>query len=212
MYRLHFAPGYSSMAPHMVLRLIGCPFECIPVDLAHGENQGASFLALNPLGRIPVLQDGTLVLTEAAAICLHLADKHPGAGLVPPLGSAQRADVYRWLFYLSNTLQAEMFCWFYPERHADDPAAVDSVKAHAKTRIAGMFDHLALHLSKGGPYLCGKDLSVADPFLLMLAYWALDMQRPARAVPHLGPYLERLAQLPAVTATFQAEGLAQPWF
>lgn len=212
MYRLHFAPGYSSMAPHMVLRLIGCPFECIPVDLAHGENQGTSFLALNPLGRIPVLQDGTLVLTEAAAICLHLADKHPGAGLVPPLGSAQRADVYRWLFYLSNTLQAEMFCWFYPERHAVDPAAVDSVKAHAETRIAGMFDHLALHLSKGSPYLCGKDLSVADPFLLMLAYWALDMQRPARAVPHLGRYLGRLAQLPAVTATFQAEGLAQPWF
>lgn len=212
MYRLHFAPGYSSLAPHMVLRLIGCPFECVPVDLAGGEHQNASFLALNPLGRIPVLQDGVLVLTEAAAICLHLADKHPGAGLVPPIGSAQRADVYRWLFYLSNTLQAEMFCWFYPERHADGAAAESTVKARAEARIAGMFDHLAAHVSKGGSYLCGQDLSVADPFLLMLAYWALDMQRPARAVPGLAPYLAGLTQRPEIAATFEAEGLAPPWF
>ncbi len=212
MYRLHYAPGYSSMAPHMVLRHIGAPFELVVVDTANGEHLREPFLRLNPLGRIPVLEDGPLVLTESAAICLHLADQHPEAGLMPPVGTPERAELYRWLFYLSNTLQAEMFTWFYPDRLTDDEAAAVQVKAHAETRIAGMFDYLADHLSMRGPNLCGDRFTVADPFLVMLTYWALDMKRPAREVTHLGDYLTRQTEVPSVRAALDAEGLVGPWF
>lgn len=212
MYRLHYAPGFSSMAPHMVLRHIGAPHELVAVDVANGEHQREPFLKLNPLGRIPVLEDGPLVLTESAAICLHLADKHPEAGLAPSLGSAERAELYRWLFYLTNTLQAEMFTWFYPDRLTDDEVAAAQVKAHAEARIDGMFDHLAGHLTKRGPNLCGERFTVADPFLVMLAFWALDMKRPARDVRHLDEYLARQTSIPAIRGALETEGIALPWF
>lgn len=212
LYRLHYAPGFSSMAPHMVLRHIGAPFELVTVDVANSEHHREPFLRLNPLGRIPVLEDGPLVLTESAAICLHLADKHSEAGLMPAVGSVERAELYRWLFYLSNTLQAEMFTWFYPDRLTDDGAAAAQVKAHAEARIAGMFDYLAGHLSTRGPNLCGDRFTVADPFLVMLTYWALDMKRPAREVAHLGAYLARQTAVVAIRAALDAESLSQPWF
>lgn len=212
MYRLHYTPAFSSLAPHMVLRHLGVPFEPVLVDMEDGENRRGPFLALNPLGLVPVLEDGPLVLTETAAICLHLADRHPEAGLAPPIGTNERAELYRWLMYLTNTLQAEFFIWFHPDRLSDDEATAAHVKAHAEARIDAMFDHIASHLAMHGPNLCGQRFTVADPFLVMLALWGLDLKRPAREVAHLNAYLERQTRLPSIRATLDAEGLPQPWF
>ena len=66
-----------------------------------------------------MLVDGDLVLYETAAICLHLVDTHAHAGLAPPLGTPARALFYQWLVWLTNTLQATLIVYFYPERWAD---------------------------------------------------------------------------------------------
>lgn len=215
MLRLHYYPGNASLAPHVLLHEIGAPFELVLVDRTRDAHKSAAYLQLNPNGLIPVLQDGPLVLYETAAICLHLADTHPAARLAPPLGSVERAHFYKWLVWLTNTLQALLIHYFYPERLVNDgdSAAAAQVKAHAEARIATLLQQLDNQLaSHGGPWLLGADYSAADPYAWMLCRWTRGFEtRPARDYPQLGPYLQRLLQRPALQRALAAEGLAPPW-
>ena len=97
---LYYYPGNASMAPHMVLEEIGAPFELRRVERERDAHKAPDYLRLNPNGLIPAFVDGDLVLFEAAAICLHLADRNPRAALVPELGTAARALFYKWLIHL----------------------------------------------------------------------------------------------------------------
>ncbi len=215
MIQLHYYPSNASLAPHVLLHEIGVPFERVLVDRTQGAHKSAAYLQLNPNGLIPVLQDGPLVLYETAAICLHLADTHPAARLAPPLGSVQRAHFYKWLVWLSNTLQAMLIHYFYPERLVNDgdAAAAAQVKAHAEARIAAMLqqidDQLASH---GGPWLLGQDYGAVDAYAWMLCRWTRGFDtRPARDYAHIGPYLQRLLERPALQRVLAAERLAAPW-
>jgi len=114
--RLHYLPGTAAMAPHATLAEIGVRYELVRVERDEDGRPSAAYLALNPWGKIPTLEDGDLVLTESAAICLYLADKYPDARLAPPPGSVERAELYRWLLWLTNTVQAAQMRHFYPER------------------------------------------------------------------------------------------------
>src|SRR5512143_3511809 len=118
MIRLHYHPGNASLAPHMLLEELGAPFELVFVDRANAAHKSPEYLRLNPNGQIPVLVDGDLVLYEAAAICLHLVDTHPAAGLAPAPGTPERAHFYKWLVWMTNTLQPMLMTYFYPERCA----------------------------------------------------------------------------------------------
>ena len=209
--RLHYHPGNASLAPHILLEEIGAPFELVFVDRAQGAHKSAAYLALNPNGLIPVLTDGALVLFEAAAICLHLADTHPQAALEPALATPQRAQFYKWLAWLTNTLQATLIVYFYPERWADTPDAAAQVKAHAEAKIGAMLELLDAELARhGGPWLLGDAFSAVDAYALMLCRWTRGLARPARALPRLGPYLQRVLARPAVARVFEREGLAPP--
>ena len=211
MPELHYHPGNASLAPHLLLEEIGAPFGLVFVDRAQGAHKSAAYLALNPNGLIPVLTDGDLVLFEAAAICLYLADAHPQAALAPALGTAQRAQFYKWLIWLTNTLQATLIVYFYPERWADTPDAVAQVKAHAEAKIGAMLDQFDAELARhGGPWLLGEAFSAVDAYALMLCRWTRGLARPARSLPHLGPYLQRMLARPATRRVFEREGLAPP--
>jgi glutathione S-transferase len=212
LYQLYFYPGNANLAPHMVLREIGAPVELVRVDRDRQAHKGAEYLKLNPNGVIPVLVDGDLVLYEAAAICLHLADRHPEAGLAPALATQERAHFYKWLIYLTNTVQAELLTYFYPERWHAEPTGAAVVKASAEARVGTMLDRIEAGLANAGPFLLGERLSAADFYLFMLARWTREMARPARDLPALRRLLDRLAARPAVSATFAAEGLSPPLF
>ncbi len=215
MRQLHYNPSTASMAPHIVLREIGAPFELVLVDRAQDAHKSAEYLRLNPNGLIPVFVDGNLVLYESAAICLHLADCSPHAALVPPPGTAARAHAYKWLMWLTNTLQPTLMTYFYPERWmgAGNGSGAQELKACAEQRAGALLDQLDAELSRHGePWLLGADYSVVDPYCLMLCRWTRNFShRPARGRPHLGPYLQRVLHRPAVQAAFTAEQLAQPW-
>jgi len=213
MYKLYYYPGNANLAPHMLLEELGVPYELALVDRTKNAQHSAEYLKLNPNGRIPTLVDGELVLFESAAICLHLVDRHPEAGLAPALGTAERAHFYKWLVYLTNTLQAELMMYFYPERWAEDEAAVAQVKAHAETRVGGMLDLLDRTLAEnGGPYLLGTQLTAADFYLFMLSRWTRMMHNPARNRAHLGAFLKMMVERPSVRRTLEQEGLGEPLF
>lgn len=209
MYRLYYYPGNASLFPHMVLREIGAPFELALVDRTQGAQHSADYLRLNPNGRIPVLVDADTVLFETAAIVLYLCDRHPEAGLAPPFGTAERGQFYKWMFYLSNTPQAEFRAWFYPEQHVADPALADTVKQAARVRLDGMFDRIEAQLA-GRDWLLESGFSAADLFLCMLVRWGRTLPRPPRDLPELGAHAKRVLARPAVQATLDAERIGPP--
>ncbi len=213
MIRLHHHPGNASMTPHIVLEELGVPFALELVDRASGAHKSPAYLKLNPNGLIPVLVDGDLVLYETAAIVLHLVDTHPAAGLAPAVGTAGRAQFYKWLVWLAASLQAQMPLYFYAERHVADGNAdgAAQVKARAEERIAALVDQIDAQLaSHGGPWLLGETYTALDPYAFMLCRWTRGMRRPARTLAHVGPYLQRVLARPAVQRAIATEQLPPP--
>jgi glutathione S-transferase len=220
MFRLHYYPSTASMVPHIVLEELGVPYQRVLVDRAVNAHKAPEYLKLNPNGLIPVLtQDefpgAPLVLYETAAIVLHLCDTHPDAGLAPPVGSVARALFYKWLMWLTNTLQATLIVYFYPERWvaAGNAAGAAEVRAAAEAKIAGLLDQLDAELARHGQaWFMGADYSALDAYVFTLCRWTRNFASiPARNRPYLGPYLQRMLARPAVQRVLAAEQLQPPY-
>lgn len=184
---LYFAPGASSMAPHIALHEIGCPFEAISVSFRRHENRTPAFLALNPLGQAPVLTIDGRPLTEVAGILLYLAKAHPEARLLPDDAEGQ-GRVVAWMSYIAATV--------HPTRRQG--------LEHAQ-RIWGVTDARlgANTWAVGGAY------SIADIHLFRLFWRFFNSLKPARAAyPNLIPHYERMMARPAVIKTIEVESAA----
>jgi glutathione S-transferase len=212
---LHYFPSNASFAPHVLLLELGVPFELAFVDRHQGAHKTPAYLALNPNGLIPVLEDGDLVLYETAAILLHLADTHPAAALAPALGTAERAEFYKWMVWLTNTLQATLIHYFYPDRmvEAGNLEGAAQVKAAAEAKVVACLGQIDAQLAgHGGPWLLGAAYSAADPLAFMLCRWTRGFaSHPARSFTHIGPYLQRMLERPAVQRAIATERLPRPW-
>ena len=215
MIQLHYYPSTASMVPHILLEEIGLPYERVLVDRTVGAHKSAAYLKLNPNGLIPVLTEDGLVLYETAAIVLHLCDTHPQARLAPPVGSAERAHFYKWLVWCTNTLQATLIVYFYPERWMDDgnAAGVAQLKAHAERKVGGLLDQLDAELERhAGPWFAGGVYTALDPYVFTLCRWTRNFKSPpARERRHLGPYLQRMLERPSVQRVIANEKLAAPF-
>lgn len=219
MIDLHHSPGTASMAPHFLLLELGLQHRLVPVDPAQLGHKTADYLRLNPNGLIPAmvhrgLEGGDLVLYESAAICLYLADLQPQAGLMPAVGTRERALATQWLVWLTNTLQATLIHYFYPERmvNAGDAAAAAQVKAAAEARVGSLLPQLQAQCTgHGQPWLLGARFSLVDLYAFMLCRWTRNFGQPARSVPGLDAWLQRVMARPAVQQGFAIEGLALPW-
>jgi glutathione S-transferase len=212
MLQLHYHPSDASLMPHILLEELGVPFELKLVDRANNAQKSPQYLKLNPNGLIPVLVDGDLVLYETPAILMHLADTHPQAALLPPIGTAERAHAYKWMVWMSNSLQAQLVLYFYAERYVD-AAAMPDFRARVEARIAALLDQLEAQLtSAGGPWLLGANYSAADCMAFVLCCWTRNLQRPANSLLALGAYLTRMRQRAAVQRAVATENLPETFF
>lgn len=199
---LYWRPGTASMAPHAALGEIGVDYRL--VEIGRNEAQGdESYRTLNPLGVVPTLVDeeSGLVLTESAAILLYLGDRFPEAQLAP----ADRADYYRWLVFLTNTVQTAMLRWFYPERYGEG----DAVTAAAARDAGEAFDVLDSAL-EGRTWLAGEHRTGADLFLFMVTRWARRLEHPAWDRPNLRLHFLAVFELPGVRRMLDEQGLDTP--
>lgn len=219
MLQLHYFPSNASFTPHVLLEEMGLPFELKLVDRTQNAHKFAGYLKLNPNGLIPVLVDGDLVLYETAAICLHLTDTHSEKNLAPAVGTRERALFYKWLMWMSNTLQPALIMYFYSDRYTSstDPEVVAQITAKTQERVGGMLRQLDDHLAaNGGPWMMGGAFTVLDIYAFMLGRWtrgfkgdALSTQpaRSATAWPHMGPFMERVRAQASVQRAAVTEGL-----
>lgn len=101
----YYHPMSRAVTTHWMLTELDAEYEQVVVDFTAGETSTPEYRAINPMGKIPALVDGDVVVTEAAAVCAYLADKYIDRGLAPPVGSVQRGRYYRYLFYPGAVLE-----------------------------------------------------------------------------------------------------------
>ncbi len=208
MYTLYYSPGAASLLVHWLLLELGQLHELRLVDTANREQKSPEYLALNPNGVVPTLLIDRLPMFEAAAIAMHLADKHADAGLAPEAGSDARRAYTQWMFHLANAVQPLFRQWWYPHEPAGD-ANTDLVRQSAGPRIAEAWDRIDAHLAAHGPHLLGDRLSAADFYLVMLMRWSRNMPEPATDWPHLDALAQRLKQRTSFQQLYAREGLTE---
>ncbi|WQI19591.1 glutathione S-transferase family protein [Stenotrophomonas maltophilia] len=203
---LYGSTSTAALVVHWLLIELGIEHELVLLDFDAREHKSAEYLALNPAGVVPTLLIDGLVLTEAAAIALYLADRHPEANLLPALGTPQRADAYRWMFWCANTLQPAYRAWFYPYEMAGE-ANVEATREMARQRLEAAWQHVATHLQAHGPYLLGDAPCVVDYMLVMLMRWSRNMPRPSDTWPVLKAHATTMKARPAFSEVYRLEGI-----
>src|SRR5579871_1194994 len=172
---LYHAPMTAAMVVHWLLIELELPHQLVTLDLDKREQKSPAYLRLNPAGVVPTLVIGDQVICEAAAISMHLGELCPERGLTPAVGTPARAQYYRWMFFMANTLQPAYRAWFYPTEPAG-AANVEAAKAEARARIETAWGQVAAHLEtqsgSSGPYLLGAELSIVDFMTTMLMRWS----------------------------------------
>lgn len=203
---LYGSPSTASLVVHWLLIELDIDHALHMLDFDRQEQKSAHYLQINPAGVVPTLVLDGQVLTEAPAIAMHLADLHPHAGLAPPLGSAERAQYYRWMLFMANTLQPAYRAWFYAPEIAGGEN-VEAVRQHARQKIEGAWQRVSDHLQNAGPYLLGGNISAADFLLTMLMRWSRNMPKPSDAWPVLKTHAEGMKARPAFKEVHAREGL-----
>ena len=184
MLTLYFAPGSSSMAPHIALHEIGAPFESRPISLARQENRAPAYLAINREGKAPTLLIGDRPLTEVAAILFYLAKSFPEARLLPEGDIEAEAQAVSWMSFLAATV--------HPARRQ----GIDHARA-----VYAIADQ---RLGDGDWAL--QDYSIADIHLFRLFWRFRNSFNPARSeFPNLSAHYDRMMQRPAVIRTCTIE-------
>jgi glutathione S-transferase len=187
-----FAPT-RSIRVRWMLQELGVDFEAITVNLAAGEHRRPDFLKINPAGKLPVLVDDDLVLTESVAIVLYLAEKYPNKGFLPT-DIRQRSQVYRWLLFTATEMEQPLWriarhTKLYPE-HLRLPAEVSV----ARQDFADMVVVLEAHM-QGHQFMVGNTVTVADFVCAYTLDWA-NLVGLLDDCPQLLLYMERMYARP----------------
>ncbi|MGE0211307.1 MAG: glutathione S-transferase family protein [Parvibaculaceae bacterium] len=198
MYTLHTSAGSGGFAVHAVLAEAGEDCRIVHVDTKKNEQRKKSFLKLNPMAQVPVLTlpDGT-VMTESAAMVIHLADMLAGGKLAPKPGSAKRATYLRWLTFMAVNPYTADLRYFYSDRYTTDPGGAEAVKAAALRDMEDQFAILDKAVGQG-MYLLGNSFSAADPYLLMLCTWHPDPAKLLAQRKNLGRLCQRVKARKAI--------------
>jgi glutathione S-transferase len=203
---LYYSPSTASLVVHWLLIELHIPHVLERVDLSTGAQKAPDYLRLNPLGVVPTLIYQGAALNESAAICMHLADAFPSAGLAPALGSIDRANYYYWLCFCANTLQPAYRNWFYPNEAAGEENS-SAVKRAAQAKLEAAWAIVERHLAKNGPYLLGAKRSAGDFMLTMLMRWSRNMPLPADSSPANAQFAKAMKALPSFQETYRREGI-----
>ncbi len=203
---LYGSPSTASLVVHWLLIELGIAHDLRMLDFDRREQKAPDYLGLNPQGRVPTLVIDGQVLTESAAIAMHLADLHPESGLAPAVGTPERAAWYRWMLFCAYTLMPAYRRWFYPHEPAGEDQ-IAQVQARALAEIEAAWEQVDAHLAHNGPYLLGDRRSAADFVLTMLMRWSRNMPRPSDSWPALAEHARRMKALPSFAEVYRREGL-----
>ena len=201
--KLYTSPGACSLADHIALQWTGAPFEAQVVS--REQRRQPDFLALNPDGAVPVLQNGDWVLTQNAAILNYIADKFPEAKLGGDGSPESRAEVNRWLAFVNSDLHPAFKPIFGSTSYLGDQALIEKSQDNARKQLRGMFERADAQLA-GKDWLTGAR-SIVDPYLFVVTQWAKKTGVDLSGLDNLARFDARMAADAGVQAAMKAEGL-----
>ena len=188
MIKLYWSPRTRSFSALWVMEETGQPYERVLTDISTGAQRTPEYLAINPMGKVPALQDGDATLAESAAICAYVAERFPEAGLAPPAGDPARAKYLYWLFFAPGCIE---------------PAMVQvATKMEMNSVAAGwgeanrVFDVLDRALQQG-PWLLGEKFSAADVIVGSGLNFAVKLFKMVPSRPSFDRYIEACSARPA---------------
>ncbi|MBD1939560.1 glutathione S-transferase [Microcoleus sp. FACHB-68] len=173
----------------LMLSLLGLEHELVPVDLIKGEQKAAEFLKLNPLGQVPVLTDGEVVIRDAQAILVYLGRRYGGEDWLP-VESESMSKVVQWLTVAANEIQhslatARLYFLFNAQINLE----LAQQKAHQILQILN--EHLAMR-----SWLECERPTIADVACFPYVGLGADGKISLEAYPHVVTWCERIKQLP----------------
>ncbi len=204
MMKLYYLPGACPLASHIALEWTGKPYETQAVG--RDEMKQAPFLALNPLGAVPVLVDGDMTLTQSAAILEYVAELNPEAKLLPdtPRG---RAEVRRWLGLVNADIHRTFANVFAAGYFAGDNEEFQRKLIETSTAKLMQLFGVADKQLEGKDWIAGTR-SVADPYLYTVLRWAKAKNVDLGAMKNLQAFYARMEADSGVQAALKAQGLS----
>ncbi len=165
--QLYHNPHSRAVMIHALLEEIGCPYELKHMSYEDGSLRSPEFLALNPMGKIPTLTDGDVVVTEVTAITIYLCDKYKEPNdLAPAIDHPQRGEFLRWVAFQTSAMDAAMM-------QANTKIEIDRQQAGWGS-VDLVVDVLKQRLSKADPYLLGDWFTGADVVVASTLGWAMN--------------------------------------
>jgi glutathione S-transferase len=195
--RFYYSPRSCALASHIVLEHVGADFEAIRVDFQANQQRSAEYLAINAKGRVPALVTERGVITETPAILLYLAQTYPQSGVAPlddPFALAELQAVNSWF---CSTVHVAHAHGSRGARWADDASALQAMKAKVAQNMTDCYDWIERELLRG-PWMMGKNFSVADPYLFTLTLWLMQNGVELARFPRVADHHQRMLALPAV--------------
>jgi glutathione S-transferase len=198
MFKLYARKGAGSAAVEAMLALCGAPFEIVDVPKNPDGSPPEWFVAINPRGEVPTLQlpDGA-VMTESAAMMMHLADCYPEAHLAPAVGTAERSQYLRAIVYMAANTYSTDLRMYYPARYSTDPDDAPRIKVKAIADLNNDYDVFNGFLGDG-PFVLGQKMTAADVYVAMLISWSEDFVVLSKRLPKLRALYDAVAAHPAV--------------
>lgn len=205
MIQLYGHAKTRSLRVSWMLEELGTEYQFIDVDLSSGAARREPFVTLNPGGKVPVLVDGDLILTESAAIVTYLGDQYAPGSMVPTVGTLLRARYEQWCYFAVTELEQPL--WNMAKHRFALPEA---------RRVPAMIDCAAWEfgralkiLEKGlqAPFIFGEHFSAADILLGHTLQWAQAFKLEISS-PSILDYLQRLSTRPALARAVARETVA----
>lgn len=191
-YTVYGAPASGSVPIEAALTLAGVPYEVIGGGAVRDVATSPSTLAVNPLGQVPalVLPSGE-VMTESAAILIHLADRYPAAQLGPAIGDSRRPMFLRWMAYVSAAIYGLAWVRVDPMRVLSDERQVTVVQDKIAGRRAECWRRMNDQIAPG-PFLAGNELGVLDLYVATVSRWSPCRRRFYREAPEMAAVVRRV--------------------
>ncbi|WP_160776140.1 glutathione S-transferase family protein [Stappia sediminis] len=210
--KLFYSPDSANLVVRFVLEELELAYEDVLLDRSSREHMKPEYRALNPQGLIPVLVDAEqdAPMFETGAIILHLADR--AGRLAPAPNSPSRGSLLKWLFYISNTLHADLRVAFYVHRYVEGEKDADTLRKSVLRRVQSHFALLDAELAKGGgKYLIAETFTVADFYLAACARWAqlypTGYEQDLSQHRHLVAFLKALQERASVRHSAERESI-----
>lgn len=210
MIELYYGSGACSLVPHVGLEAIraatGDAFEPRALKLHKGEQRSPDYLALNPLGLVPLLVVDGKPLSQILAICDYLDRRYPQAGLLP-VDSWQRAQAMSTFAWMNNTVHPTFTRIFRSQNFAAGEAAQSEIRQIAEGMFHGHLERIQEMTEKAAPFLLGEKLSFIDAYALVFLRWGGLAGIDPASLPTYKAYVDRLAAVPPVAAAIAREGI-----